>query len=345
LEELLLSDIASKCLFDNQASITFLNKAKTEYYNNCVAQDLEAAYNKLNKELINLILKSIATYPNNETKHNLLREKATIFSQVIKNKLKEGIDSCNLDVIIQAEELAQQERDLPDSGQIKEWIAAAKCDYFTRCMEEELDQARVSCNLDQILEIEELFVKVKETSDCSNVNSMVQKTKCLYFLECVDRDFDKAIENCDEKRLTKIDDLVEVGIVVDCPDAVSVPGRVGEAKWNFFTECTKKNVYRALDSCDLDKLLALEENIYQKFQKSQNYNKVYSIVREFKCSYIEKCMKKDVDFLAHNCEDKRIKEIEAMVEENMGNCHNYEIFQSAILKIKQECTRRHSEGD
>jgi hypothetical protein len=339
LEDLLLSDIARKCLFDSKTIITSLDKAKTEYYKNCAAKDIKEAYNKLDRELINLILKSLTTYPNNEIKHNLLREKARIFSKVVKNKLKEGIDSCNLDAIIQVEEFVYQERDLPNLGQIEEWVAVTKCGYFTRCVKEDLDLARVSCNLDRILEIEELTAKIKGASDCIDVNSMVQKSKCLYFLECADKDLDKAIENCDESRLREIDGLVGAGIKVDCPDVVGVLGRVGEAKWNFFTKCTEKNIYRALDNCDLDKLLALEENIYQRFQNSQDNKKAYNIVRELKCSYIEKCMKKEVDFLTHNCEDTRIKEIEAIVEEKMGDCPNYEIFKSTILKIKQECTR------
>lgn len=338
LEDLSLSGDARKCSFDPGPILTSLVDAKTKYYKSCAAKNIKQAYMDRDFQHIDLLLKSLTTYPNNETKHNLLREKAEIFSEVVKNKFNVGMESCNLDTIVRTEEYVKKEKDLPNLQQIEEWAVMAKCNYFANCVEGDLDRALSSCNLELILGIEVSAKKIKGVSGCVDVDGLIKESKCRYFADCTAKDLDEAIAGCDEKHILEIDALIKSGIVDDCANASKIPGQVRQAKLSYFTKCTEGKIYKALDKCNLDELLAFEEDIYRKYHNDQGYENVSKVVREIKCSYIEKCMNKEIDYLAHNCENERIEEIEDMVEGKMGDCPNYEIFKSTIMKVKEQCT-------
>lgn len=339
LENLLNSNLVHKCSYDSEHANNSLYDAKTKYYKNCAANDLKQAYLNEDWTLINLILKSLTTYPNNKIKSKLLREKITIFSETVKMKLKNGMESCDLDAILDAEEFVQHEKDLPNLVQIQEWTNAAKCGYFVRCVEADIDQAQKSCNLNQILKIEKEARKVENIAGCVDKDNSILESKCQYFLDCIQNDLDKSLRSCDENRIEEIDALIKTDIIDDCPNASKLPKPIREAKMTFFSRCTVNSLYKALGECNLNELIAIEKEVASKLQNDPDYKDIFKVVWEIKCSYVDKCMQKELDFLAHNCDQERIEEIENTVNHNMGNCYNYGIFETNISTLKKTCSQ------
>ncbi|MFQ5646555.1 MAG: hypothetical protein ACE5GM_06480 [bacterium] len=322
-----------------------LQKKVNTYIENCASQAISFAFENNDRLILAGIDRLLAGYPETPKKREIEALKRKLVKEEVEKRLAKGKADCDINSINKAEKLLADRTSASsswcdDCRQLSLQVEEAKCSFFSHCVADELKKAKNNCDKKKIEEIKKFYYSQKIEGECVSLEKVFDDFECYYYYNCAESKLNEMVSECNREGILAWKKTVKNDVSRECPDYDHMLDSYEDVLADYFESCSKTQMYKALKTCNLDRLLEVEAKVYKDFhghfgtpgQKRRQW-----VAKEIKCSYYDRCMKKYGEYLSHNCNMAEIENLEKTINKSMSNCANYYIQKKEINEIKRKC--------
>jgi hypothetical protein len=304
-----------------------IKEAKSTYFYDCLKPELEQAQQDCNIERFSDLETFIAEnmqgcFDYNKIRQQVFQIKCQHPEECFQTALENSLSACDLPALLRLKTTDWGYGVCPDvdRGEIINLFKVAEKRYMDSCGPDVLDEFAGSCKLYELAKWER---DVKAFPEAGKFMKETREKRCSLIANCLKRDLQAALYNCDFGRIPKFESWLEAKPLKICSSQVAeLKEFINAQKETYLGRCVPQELEIARSVCDIGRIMELEgfinSGVFDKF----NINAIQELLDQSRDSYIEDCLERDFQHAVQDCNPEGlgalIDKLEPLLSQNVS---------------------------